>query len=205
MKNMIGLEQLEPRIAPAGITLVNGANLLSAGDQGNLSEADPASDATTLVKCSAGKALVFWDATAREIKGISVADGVNLEVLGNITGDVVTNLEASGFLSDSDNNPDNGLDGGKLLPSSIAGIKTSAYFDSTGKAQNGDAGRIVAGGSISNVILNGDLKGAYAGDGILTRSPRPPRPLRPKADPPHSSSLSWARTSTRRENPTSRR
>jgi len=167
MKNMIGLEQLEPRIAPAGITLVNGANLLSAGDQGNLSEADPASDATTLVKCSAGKALVFWDATAREIKGISVADGVNLEVLGNITGDVVTNLEASGFLSDSDNNPDNGLDGGKLLPSSIAGIKTNAYFDSKGKAQNGDAGRIVAGGSISNVTLNGDLKGAYAGDGIF--------------------------------------
>ncbi len=161
------VEQLEPRIAPAAVTFANGANLLSAGDHGNLSEADAGGDATTLVECTGGMAMVFWDSTAREITGISVANGANIEVLGNVHGDIVTNLEASGFLSDSDNNPANGLDGGKLLPSSIAGIKTNAYFDSKGNAQNGDVGRIIAGGSVSNVNLNGDLNGVYAGDGIF--------------------------------------
>lgn len=161
------LEELEPRIAPAVVVFTSGGNLLSSGDQGYLSQAEADGDATLLVKCTGGKALVFWDSIAREIKGISVADGANIEVLGNVKGDIVTNLQASGFLSDSDNNPANGLDGGNLLPSSIAGIKTNAYFDSKGNAQNGDVGRIIAGGSVSNVNLNGRLNGVYTGDGIF--------------------------------------
>ncbi len=161
------LEQLEPRIAPAGVVLTNGANLLSAGDQGYLSEADSDGDATMLVKVTGGKAMVFWDAEASQIKGISVSNGANIEIWGNVYGDIVTNLQNSGFLSDSDSDPSNGLDGGKLLGSSIAGIKTNAYFDSHGNAQNGDVERIISGGSISKVNLNGRLHGIYAGDGIF--------------------------------------
>jgi len=161
------LESLEPRIAPAGVVFTNGANLLSAGDQGYLSEADSDGDATMLVKVTGGKAKVFWDAETSQIKGISVSNGANIEIWGNVDGDIVTNLQNSGFLSDSNSDMSDGLDGGKLLGSSIAGIKTNAYFDSHGNAQNGDIGRIIAGGSISNVNLNGRLNGIYAGDGIF--------------------------------------
>lgn len=167
MKTAAVLEELEPRIAPAGVVLANGGNLLSAGDQGSLSEPDADSDATVLVKCTAGKALVFWDSTASQIKGISVSNGTNIEILGNVHGDIVTNLLPNGLLTDTDGDVTNGLDGGKLLASSIAGIKTTPYFDSKGNAQNGDVGRIVAGGSIANVKLSGDLRGVYAGDGIF--------------------------------------
>jgi len=161
------LEQLEPRIAPAAVVLTNGGNLLSSGDQGYLSGTDSQGDATLLVKCTGGKALIFWDADDKQIRGISISDGGNIEVVGNVFGDIVTNLEISGFLSDSDNNPSNGLDGGRLLAASIAGVKTSAYFDANGAAQNGDVGRIIAGGSASNISLNGRLGGVFTGDGIF--------------------------------------
>lgn len=161
------LEQLEPRIAPAAVVLTSGGNLLSSGDQGYLSEADAQGDATLLVKCLGGKALVFWDADDKQIRGISLSDGGKIEVTGNIFGDIVTNLETSGFLSDSDNDPSNGLDGGRLLAASIAGVKTTAYFDANGAAQNGDVGRIIAGGSAANINLNGRLGGVFTGDGIF--------------------------------------
>ena len=167
VRNLPVVEQLEPRIAPAAVVLTNGANLLSAGDQGYLSDGESEGSATLLAKVTSGKALVFWDSESRQIKGISVSDKTNIEILGNVDGDIVTNLLPSGYLTDSDNNPSNGLDGGRLLPHSISGIKTTAYIDGKGIGQNGDVGRIIAGGSISKIELDGDLSGVYAGDGIF--------------------------------------
>ncbi len=158
------LETLEDRIAPASIVFSQGGNLLSAGDEGKLSLGE---SSAALVKVVSGKALVFWDAQDKVIKGISVTNGVKLEVWGNIAGDIVTNLLPTGDLTDTDGNVANGFDGGKLLASSISGIKVSPYIDQTGNFQSGNVGRIVAGGSVSNVIVSGSLGGIFAGDGIF--------------------------------------
>jgi hypothetical protein len=91
------LEQLEPRIAPANVVFASGANLLSSGDSGFLSEADPEGDATLLVKVTSGKALVFWGAENAQIKGISVSDGIAMQITGNVADDIVTNLTPHGF------------------------------------------------------------------------------------------------------------
>jgi hypothetical protein len=155
------LESLESRIAPASVLLADGAQLLSAGDSGTLDGSQP------LIKVLGGKALVFWDDANKAITGISLSNNARLEILGNVDGDIITNLTDTGFLSDSDGNAANGLDGGRLLASNIAGIKISSYVDSNGVAQNGNVGRIIAGGSISNVFVGGSLEGVYAGDGIF--------------------------------------
>lgn len=163
-KHVVLLEALEDRIAPASFTLSQGGNLLSAGDEGTLSNGD---SPAVLVKVLAGKAQVFWDAQAKSIKGISLTNGANLEIHGDVSGDIVTNLLPSGLLTDTDNNPTNGQDGGKLLPSSIAGIKVTSFIDQFGNIQSGSLGRIVAGGAISNVNVSGALGGVYSGDGIF--------------------------------------
>ncbi len=161
------LEALEDRIAPAGVVLSQGGNLLSSGQEGYLSLGNEADSSALLVKVTGGKALVFWDAQDKVIKGISVSDGAKLEIHGNVAGDIVTNLLSSGDLTDSDNNVSNGLDGGKLLASDIAGIKVTSFIDQDGNIQSGSVGRIVAGGSVSNVDVSGALGGVFAGDGIF--------------------------------------
>lgn len=158
------LEALEERIAPASIVLSQGGNLLSAGDEGRLSTGD---QSATLVKVLAGKALVFWDAQDKVIKGISVTTGIKLQINGDVGGDIVTNLLSSGSLTDSDNNPSNGLDGGKLLASSIKGITVGSFIDQSGNIQSGSVGRIVAGGTVSNIQVAGSLGGVFSGDGIF--------------------------------------
>lgn len=163
-KNMLFLEALEERIAPASVVLSQGGNLLSTGDEGKLSLGEPSA---VLVKVLGGKALVFWDAQNKLIKGISVTAGANLEIHGNVSGDIVTNLLSSGSLTDSDNNPANGLDGGKLLASTINGVAVTSFIDQTGNIQSGNVGRIVAGGAISNIKVSGALGGVFSGDGIF--------------------------------------
>jgi len=69
------LEALEDRIAPAAVILSQGGNLLSAGDEGYLSLGNEPSTSALLVKVTAGKALVFWDAQDKLIKGVSVTEG----------------------------------------------------------------------------------------------------------------------------------
>ncbi|GAB4174437.1 MAG: hypothetical protein Fur0032_14150 [Terrimicrobiaceae bacterium] len=161
------IERLEDRIAPAAVVLSQGGNLLNAGDEGYLSLGSEPSSSALLVKVTSGKALVFWDATQKLIKGISVTDNIRMEVRGDVDGDIVTNLLTSGFLSDSDNNPANGQDGGRLLASSIRGIQVTTFVDQSGNTQSGNIGRIVAGGSVSNVSVSGALGGVFAGDGIF--------------------------------------
>ena len=163
-KTPVFLEVLEERIAPAAVVLSQGGNLLSTGDQGQLSLGD---QSAVLVKVLGGKALVFWDAQDKVIKGISVTTNVNLEIHGNVAGDIVTNLLSSGSLTDSDNNPANGLDGGKLLASTIKGITVASFIDQAGNIESGNVGRIVAGGAVSNIHVSGDLGGVFSGDGIF--------------------------------------
>lgn len=161
------VEALEDRIAPAAVIFSQGGNLLSSGDDGYLSLGNEPGSSALLVKVLGGKALVFWDAQDKVIKGISVTDGAKLEIHGDVAGDIVTNLLSSGYLTDSDNNTANGLDGGKLLASSIAGVKVTSFIDQSGHIQSGSIGRIVAGGSISNVSVSGSLGGVFSGDGIF--------------------------------------
>lgn len=161
------LEALEDRIAPAAVILSQGGNLLSAGDEGYLSLGNEPSTSALLVKVTAGKALVFWDAQDKLIKGVSVTEGIRMDIYGDVDGDIVTNLLKSGSLTDSDNNPANGLDGGKLLASSISSINVGPFIDQSGVIKAGNVGRIVAGGSVSNVNVTGALAGVFAGDGIF--------------------------------------
>ena len=150
------IEALEGRIAPA--VLVAGGNLL--GGAGNPTSGDYAvgENSFAAVKVITGQAIVWFDDV---IFGISVGPNTTLEINGSVFGDIVANLGADGRLSDSDNNPANGLDGNVLLPNAIKGIKIRPFGGNTGSVQN-----IVSGGSISGLNIAGSAVGIYAGDGV---------------------------------------
>ena len=162
--NPLFVETLESRIAPA--ILVNGGNLLGGKGNPTTGEASSGGNTLTLIKVISGEALVFYDADHSQITGISVGKNTRLDIVGNVTGDIVTNLLPNGRLTDSDNNPANGEDGGILLPYKIKGITTHPL-----QSENGDLGRIIAGGSVNNVNISGSLSGIYTGDGIFRNGP----------------------------------
>jgi hypothetical protein len=123
----------------------------------------------SLVKITSGKAIVWFDGTA--ITGISFGPNTAIELIGNIrdanglggfAGPIVGNLTASGRLSDSDNDPSNGEDGGVLLPNNLLGLKVEQLG-----TQLGNVGAVITGGSIQNVSVSGGLGGLYAGDGVF--------------------------------------
>lgn len=151
------IEPLEARVAPA--LLVNGGNLLGGGNP-STGETSTGSNQVTLVKVLSGQALVFFNNGV--ITGISVGQHTKLDITGDIQGDIVTNLLPNGRLTDSDNNPLNGEDGGVLLKYGIKGITTHPLSDA-----KGSLGRIIAGGQVSNVNIAGEISGIYAGDGIF--------------------------------------
>lgn len=153
------LETLEERIAPA--LLVHGANLLG-GSQEKTGETSVGTDAVMLVRVNSGQALVWFDAYENEITGISLGHMANVEVFGDVRGDIVTNLAASGLLSDSDNDSSNGEDGNVLLANTIAAltIKKTLYSE-------GSVGNVVAGGGISRLSVDGAISGIYAGNGAF--------------------------------------
>ncbi len=162
--NLLFVESLESRIAPA--ILVNGGNLLGGKGNPATGETSSGGNTLTLIKVISGEALVFYDAANSQITGISVGKNTRLDITGDMSGDIVTNLLPDGRLTDSDNNPANGEDGGVLLPYKIKGITTHPL-----QLQNGDLGRIIAGGAISNINVSGSLQGIYAGDGIFRDGP----------------------------------
>ncbi len=164
MKNHLFIESLEPRVAPA--VLVNGGNLLGGNGNPTTGETSTGGNTVTLVKVTHGQALVFFDSTLHTITSISVGKNAQLDITGNITGDIVTNLLPTGRLTDSDNDASNGEDGGILLGTNIKGITTHVF-----SSQNGDINRIIAGGTVKNVNISGQLKGLYAGDGIFRDGP----------------------------------
>ncbi len=150
------IEPLESRIAPA--LLVHGANLLG-GDSPSTGETSVGENSVQLVKVTAGRAIVWFDGF--NITSISAGPGLRIELTGDI-GDIVANLNADGTLTDSDNDPANGEDGGVLLASDIVGIKTRPL-----SGEKGSVGRIITGGAVSNVDISGTLNGLYAGDGAF--------------------------------------
>ena len=151
------IEALEGRIAPA--ILVTGGNLLGGAGNPNTGEYSVANNALLYVKVTSGQAVVWFDGDT--ITGISVGPNVGLEITGNIYGDIVANLDSTGRLTDLDENPLNGLDGGKLLANNIASIKIRPLG-----SEDGDARNIVTGGSISGLNISGRVEGVYAGDGV---------------------------------------
>ncbi len=152
------IEPLEARIAPA--LLVNGANLLGGAGNPTTGETSVGDNAVTLVKVLSGQALVWFDDGL--ISSISFGPNTNLEIHGDILGDLVGNLTSAGMLSDSDNNPANGEDGAKLLANNLTGLKTLPLSGEKGSLAN-----IVTGGSVGGLSISGELLGAYAGDGVF--------------------------------------
>lgn len=125
------IEPLEQRIAPAliegnFISIVAGsAQLLTAGQGLSTSSLG----GSYLLYVEAGQALVFTtdlnnnqQIDYNEITGIAAGDGLKLISFVDIHGDIVTNLNADGTLTDSDNNASNGRDGQLLLDSDIKRI-----------------------------------------------------------------------------------
>jgi hypothetical protein len=151
------IEPLEQRIAPA--LLVSGANLLGGSGNPSTGETSIGGNSVTLVKVLSGNAIVWFEHGL--IDTISVGPNTSLDITGDV-GTIIGNLTASGQLSDSDNNPANGLDGDVLLPNNITGITTHPLSN-----QLGTIGDIITGGSISNLNISGNLIGAYAGNGAF--------------------------------------
>ena len=153
------IEALEARIAPA--LLVTGGNLLGGPGNSNTGEFSVGENSYLYVKVLTGQAIVWFDDF---IKGISVGPNTTLDIVGDVYGDIVANLGADGKLTDSDNDPLNGLDGGKLLSHPIKGITIHRVGTEFVK---GSVGNIVTGGSISGLKIDGEVQGLYAGDGIF--------------------------------------
>lgn len=127
------LESLELRIAPASLAGIDykaitlgTPQLLKAGEGLSTSENGTGS---LLVAVEKGQMLVFTtdlNGNGRfdpnEITGIAAGDGLRFTSFVDINGDIVTNLQADGKLSDSDGDPSNGRDGKVLLNSRIENI-----------------------------------------------------------------------------------
>lgn len=154
------VEPLEPRIAPA--ILVQGGNLLGAKFGPTTGETSAGGNTVTLIQVLSGSALVFYDGS--NVTSISVGPDTKLDLTGSV-GDIVTNLDANGRLTDSNANPGDGEDGGILLPSNIKGITTHALG-----SDPGSIGRIIAGGDVKHLTTsdeNATIGGLYAGDGVF--------------------------------------
>ena len=146
LKSFPTIEPLESRIAPAtlaGTTALNengflavtlgSPQILHAGQ--GLSTSGPFGG-SYLLYVKAGTAEVFTTDLnhnnkfdANEITGIAAGDGLQLILFTDVHGDIVTNLDANGKLSDSDNDASNGLDGRRLLNSHIDSIELRSVTD----------------------------------------------------------------------------
>lgn len=151
------VEPLESRIAPA--VLVNGPNLFGGFGNPSIGEMSLGENSVTLVKVLAGQVVVWFQ--DGDISTVSFGAGASFELFGNV-GDIVGNLDSGGRLSDSDNDPSNGEDGNILLPNDLAGMKINPFGN-----DRGSLGNIITAGSISNVTINGEVNGIYAGDGVF--------------------------------------
>lgn len=164
------LEQLEPRIAPASLAgtdyeaiTVGSPQLIKAGE-GLSTSAD--GTGSLLLKVEKGQMLVFTTDLngnnrfdPNEITGIAAGDGLRFTSFVDINGDIVTNLQANGRLSDSDGDRSNGLDGKLLLNSRIESI-TLRSVTAADLGPNGSVGNSIA---LSSYSVHGFI---YAGNGL---------------------------------------
>ena len=151
------IEALEGRIAPA--ILVAGGNLLGGKGNPNTGEFSVGENSFLYVKVTSGQAVVWFDGLS--ITGISIGPNTGLDITGDVRGDIVANLDATGHLTDADGNAANGRDGGILLPNNITALKIKPL-----SAESGSVGNVITGGSISNLNIGGKVGGIYAGDGV---------------------------------------
>lgn len=161
------LETLEQRIAPAGLNPAafkaapaGSQILLHAGEGIGTASGDSGS---WLLYVEKGQALVFTTdlngngkVDPNEITGISAGDGLRLISFVDIHGDIVTNLDANGQLTDS-NPADSFRDGKVLLDSRIESITMRSV--TTADAGNSADDRLV----LSSYSIYGNI---YAGGGF---------------------------------------
>lgn len=140
--------------------LVHGANVLGGTVDGvaqpRTGEESLGDSAHLAVEVHSGQIIVWYDAAMTDITGISVGRNAVFDVHKVIAGDVVSNLAGNGRLTDSDNDPSNGLDGRVLLPHDI---RNSNF--------NGTVGSVVVGGSISDSFFFHVAGGLYTGNGAF--------------------------------------
>jgi hypothetical protein len=149
------LEPLEPRIVPSALNVTLGGTATTLIDRGDTGDAN----GMTIVTVNSGKALVYVtdlnsDGVYQdgEITGIAVSDKIKLGVNGTVNGDIVTNLDSDGTLSDGTM----ANDGTELLDANISSLIVT-----------GSVNQILAGHDLTNVsvasateIRNGTAAGA---------------------------------------------
>lgn len=172
------IEILESRIVPSALNITTGGTattLISAGDNGT-------TGGMTILVVNSGQALVFvsdlnsngaYD--SGELTGIAVGDGAALEIFDDVNGDIATNLDPDGTLSDGGGADD----GTALLPNHIRRLII-----------HGSVGDILAGADINNTVIDGvagelrtgtaaggqtiDYNGAFPGTiGLMAFMPAP--------------------------------
>lgn len=176
------VEPLEARIAPAltgvfSTAVVNSAILLDADPSTPAPQGLSASeDGPFLIYVQSGSALVFTKdlnlnnrVDFNEITGISAGANLSLISFVDIHGDIVTNLNADGTLTDSDSDAANGRDGRVLLGSRINKIElrsvtaddlpaTEPVSDKIALSTYSIFGNIYAGGGFGTADGTGGLR-----------------------------------------------
>jgi hypothetical protein len=176
------IEALESRIAPAALTgplptnagnyktvSVGSSLLLKAGD---VLTTGSGIGGVYLLYVQAGEILVHTtdlngngQFDYNEITGISAGNGARFTSFVDIHGDIVTDLNPDGTLTDSDNNATNGRDGRVLLDANIGAIDLRSLQDSdftTTATQSQDA-QVAAHLAMSSYSIYGNI---YAGGGL---------------------------------------
>lgn len=139
----LAVESLEARIVPSALNVTLGGTATTLIESGDTGDAGP----DTILRVNAGRVLAFvTDLNSNgvydsgELTGIAAGKSANIEVFDDVQGDIATNLDDDGTLSDG-----GGIDNGEaLLAHSISGL-----------AINGNAGHILAGLHISNLTVTG--------------------------------------------------
>jgi hypothetical protein len=139
--------------------MITGANVFGGAGNPSTGETSVGDNAAEIIKVVSGQALVWFDGSF--ITGISVGPNTSLEIRGDVFGDIIGNLTAEGRLTTPTVTPPMAKMALSLLPNNLTGLKTFALSG----GQAGDVRHIITGGSVSNVSVNGELQGIFAGDG----------------------------------------
>ncbi len=177
------IESLESRIAPAAFTpgflptsssayksvTAGGSLLLKAGQ---VLTTGSGQGGIYLMYVEQGQVLVHTtdlnqngQLDFNEITGLSVGNGARIVSFVDIHGDIVTDLNPDGTITDSDNNLANGRDGRVLLDSNIAGItlRSLAATDFAGTTASTPAELVNQHLALTSYSIYGNI---YAGGGV---------------------------------------
>jgi hypothetical protein len=160
------LESLESRIAPAGLAGITYIDVTLGTPQLLTAGHGLKANGVYLMAVTQGEALIYTtDVNGsnkfdyNDITGISAGNGLKLTSFVNINGDIVTNLQANGTLSNSDGSNPTGHDGLLLLNSTIDAITLRSLTAADVPAGDNYLTHLAP----SNYSINGNI---YAGGGI---------------------------------------